>query len=232
MNAAILVAVFSVANSCVFSSSRLLASLAAQGQAPRHLAYVDRSGRPLVAIAVASAFGLLAFLYVSPAEIAAFTWLLALSGLSSLFTWGTICYSHIRFRKAWAQQGYSVDSLIYQSPVGTIGSWVGLFMIALVFMAQFWIAIDPIGGEGMGINDKITGFFEASLAVPVVLVFYGAYKLWYRTRWMKIGEIDLRTGRNEMDMGVLYRGIRIGRQRRETGMEEWPRWKRIYKLLC
>ncbi|TGO47544.1 hypothetical protein BCON_0273g00080 [Botryotinia convoluta] len=69
MNVVILIAVLSVANSCVFGSSRLLASLAAQGQAPRPLAYIDRKGRPLVAIAIASALGLLAYLYVSPAEV-------------------------------------------------------------------------------------------------------------------------------------------------------------------
>lgn len=232
MNAVILIAVLSVANSCVFGSSRLLASLAAQGQAPRPLAYIDRKGRPLVAIGIASAFGLLAYLYVSSVGNAAFTWLLALSGLSSLFTWGTICYSHIRFRKAWAQQGHTIDSLIYQSPVGTIGSWVGLIMIILVLIAQFWVAIDPIGSENMGINDKISNFFEAYLAMPVVLLFYGGYKLWYRTRWMAIGDIDLRTGRNEVDAGMLYRGTRGGWQGREMEIEEWPRWKRIYKLLC
>ncbi|KAF7871561.1 hypothetical protein EAF04_003668 [Stromatinia cepivora] len=230
MNAVILIAVISVANSCVFGSSRLLASLAAQGQAPRSLAYIDRKGRPLVAIAISLGFGLLAYLYVSSAGNSAFTWLLALSGLSSLFTWGTICYSHIRFRKAWAQQGHSTDSLIYQSPVGTIGSWIGLIMIVLVLAAQFWVAVDPIGDVNEGINDKISSFFEAYLAMPVVFLFYAGYKLWYRTRWMKIGVIDLRTGRNEVDAGLLYRGARG--QRGKTGMEEWPRWKRVYKLLC
>ncbi|ESZ98785.1 general amino-acid permease GAP1 [Sclerotinia borealis F-4128] len=69
MNAVILIAVLSIANTCVFGSSRLLASLAAQGQAPHPLAYIDRKGRPLVAIGIASAFGLLAYLYVSSAEM-------------------------------------------------------------------------------------------------------------------------------------------------------------------
>ncbi|APA09978.1 hypothetical protein SS1G_05757 [Sclerotinia sclerotiorum 1980 UF-70] len=230
MNAVILIAVLSVANSCVFGSSRLLASLAAQGQAPRYLAYIDRKGRPIIAVFISLAFGLLAYLYVSSIGNTAFTWLLALSGLSSLFTWGTICYSHIRFRKAWAQQGHRTDSLIYQSPVGTIGSWVGLIMIILVLAAQFWVAVDPIGDNNEGINDKISGFFEAYLALPVVLMFYAGYKLWYRTRWMKIEAIDLRTGRNDVDAGFLYRGSRG--QRWEMGMEEWPRWKKIYKLLC
>ncbi|TQS31754.1 hypothetical protein Golomagni_07953, partial [Golovinomyces magnicellulatus] len=62
MNAVILVAVLSVGNSAVFGSSRTLAALANLNQAPKILGYVDRKGRPLVAIIVASAVGLLAYL--------------------------------------------------------------------------------------------------------------------------------------------------------------------------
>ncbi|QSZ29500.1 hypothetical protein DSL72_004014 [Monilinia vaccinii-corymbosi] len=228
MNAVILIAVLSVANSCVFGSSRLLASLAAQGQAPLLLAYIDRKGRPVLAVALSSVFGLLAYLKVSSFGQAAFTWLLALSGLSSLFTWGTICYSHIRFRKAWAQQGHSLDSLIYQSPVGTTGSWVGLIMIVLVLAAQFWISIDPVESDSMGVKAKLSSFFAAYLAMPVVVVSYWGYKFRYRTRWVAIEEIDLRTGRNEFDAWGPFRGVRDGTQGREKGMK----WKRIYESIC
>src|SRR6201996_7795072 len=62
MNAVIMVAVLSVGNSSIFGSSRTLAALAEQGQAPRILAYIDRKGRPLVGILIASALGFLAFL--------------------------------------------------------------------------------------------------------------------------------------------------------------------------
>jgi len=62
MNGVILVSVISVGNSSVFGSYRTLAALAEQGQAPRIFAYVDRRGRPLVAILVASSVGFLAYL--------------------------------------------------------------------------------------------------------------------------------------------------------------------------
>lgn len=52
MNVVILIAVLSVGNSSIFGSSRTLAALADQGQAPKILGYIDRKGRPLVAIIV------------------------------------------------------------------------------------------------------------------------------------------------------------------------------------
>jgi len=61
MNVVILISVLSVGNSAVFGSSRTLAALADQGQAPKVLGYIDRKGRPLVAIGVAAVIGLIAF---------------------------------------------------------------------------------------------------------------------------------------------------------------------------
>ena len=59
MNVVILIAVLSVGNSSIYGSSRTLAALADRGQAPKILGYVDRSGRPLVAIIISSACGFL-----------------------------------------------------------------------------------------------------------------------------------------------------------------------------
>lgn len=36
-----------------------------------------------------------------------FNWLLALSGLSTIFTWLSINIAHIRFRAAWKAQGHT-----------------------------------------------------------------------------------------------------------------------------
>lgn len=61
-NVVILIAVLSVGNSSIYGSSRTIAALAEQKQAPRIFGYIDRAGRPLVAILFSSAWGLLAFL--------------------------------------------------------------------------------------------------------------------------------------------------------------------------
>lgn len=104
-------------------------------------------------------------------------WLLALSGLSTLFTWGSVClcqyvqpfltsptHSHkqssIRFRAAWKAQGHSIEELPYQAIGGTYGSWLGVTLIVLVLIAQFYVAIWPIG-ESVSGTAAAESFFSA-----------------------------------------------------------------------
>jgi amino acid transporter len=87
-NLIIMVTVLSVSNSSIYGSSRTLAALAERHQAPQTLAYIDRKGRPLVAILFTSVVGLIAYTAVLSAtgENQVFNWLLALSGVSSIVT--------------------------------------------------------------------------------------------------------------------------------------------------
>jgi amino acid transporter len=227
MNVVILISVLSVGNSSIYGSSRTLAALAEQGQAPRFLAYIDRKGRPLFSIIVASVLGLLCYVVAGGQETSstALNWLYSLSGLSSLFTWGSICLAHIRFRDAWKKQGHSLDELAFKSQVGVYGSWLGFILNVLVLIAQFWTAVWPIGYGDMTPSEIAESFFLAYLAAPIVLLFYIPYKFWYRTPFMRSSNIDLQTGRREMDTAELI----------EADRQEWltyPAWKRVYKTFC
>jgi amino acid transporter len=225
MNAVVMVAVLSVANSSMYGATRTLQALAEQGQAPRLLAFTDRKGRPLVCIAISIFCGLTAYLYVSPVSGQAFTWLLAMSGLSSIFTWGSICFAHIQFRKAWKAQGNHISDLVYASPIGVIGSYVGFIALILILVAQFWVAVSPSGSSASTPAEQVTNFFEAYLAFPVVILFYAFYKIRYRTKWVPASKIDLLTGRNE------FESEEVRRQWKED-KSEWPRWKVLFKTLC
>jgi amino acid transporter len=225
MNAVIMVAVLSVGNSSVYGSSRVLAALANQGQAPKILGYVDRKGRPMVGIAVASLIGALAYFAASDLRTEAFTWMLALSGLSSIFTWGSICLSHIRFRKAWCVQGHTLDELAFRSQPGVIGSWVGLAMNCIVLVAQFWTGFAPVGYADMSAKKRVRNFFEAYLAAPIVIICYIGYKLWYRTPFIRSKDMDLHTGIRELNIGLI-----LAEERAERAA--WPVWRKVYKLFC
>lgn len=141
-NAVITIAVLSVANSCTFGSTRTFQALAAQGMAPKILAYVDRKGRPLASVALQLGFALLAFINESPnVGDQFFNWLLALSGLGYFFTWGSICWAHLRFRRAWHYNGRSLDELPYVALFGVWGSVVGLTLNVLCLMATFYVSL-------------------------------------------------------------------------------------------
>ncbi|KAF2266330.1 amino acid permease [Lojkania enalia] len=224
-NAVIMIAVLSVGNSSIYGSSRTLAALAEQSQAPRIFAYIDRKGRPLVSIAFASALGLLSFLAATPRQKDAFTWMLALSGLSAIFTWSSICFAHIRFRKGWKRQGHSLDELAFKSQPGIWGSWIGLFFNMLVLVAQFWVAFSPLDYKDLSTRQLVENFFSIYLALPVTLLFYFPYKILNRTRIIRSYNMDLHTGIRELNIEQL-----IEEEREER--KNWPTWKKVYKFFC
>lgn len=207
MNVVIMIAVLSVGNSSIFGSSRTLAALAEQGQAPRAFAYIDRRGRPIVAILFASSLGFLAFLSASSKEEEAFLWMQALSGLSCIITWGSICLSHIRFRRAWKKQGHSLAELAFRSQAGVFGSWVGFSFNILVLIAQFWTGIAPVpnadGSRVAGTAALTKNFFAAYLAAPIVLICYVSYKIYCKTPFMRSKDMDLQTGIRDLNLQEL-----------------------------
>lgn len=226
-NVVILIAVLSVGNSSIYGSSRTLAALAEQGQAPRVLAYIDRKGRPLVAIGVASVLGLLCYVVAGGQKTAgtALDWLYSLSGLSSIFTWGSVCLAHIRFRRAWKKQGHTLDELAFRSQAGVIGSWIGFILNVLVLVAQFWTAGWEIGYGELSADTRAQDFFLNYLAAPVVIAFYIPYKIYFRTPFMRTADMDLVTGRRELDTHAMIEQDRAQRA-------QWPTWKRFYKFFC
>ncbi len=225
MNVVIMIAVLSVGNSSIYGASRTLAALAEQNQAPKALAYIDRKGRPLVSICVASVIGLLAFLGASNKAGEAFNWMLALSGLSTIFTWGSICLAHIRFRKGWRLQGHSLDELAFRSQPGVIGSWMGFIFNVLVLVAQFWTGFAPVGYASKSAGELVQNFFSAYLAAPIVILCYLVYKFWFKTPFIRSHMMDLQTGIRELNLAEL-----VAEERAERA--SWPKWKKAYKFLC
>lgn len=192
MNAVITISVLSVANSCTFGSTRTMQALASRGMGPKFLAYVDKHGRPIWCVAIQLAFGLLAFANeASKNGSTFFNWLLALSGIADFFIWGSICISHIRFRKAWKYHGHSVDELPFQAMFGVWGSFIGLTLAVLCLIASFYVAVWPVGDSPTAYY-----FFEQYLAAPLILVLYLFWKFWTREWYLltPIHEIDVNEG--------------------------------------
>ncbi|KAM0350723.1 hypothetical protein ACHAPU_003218 [Fusarium lateritium] len=226
MNAVILISLISVGNTAVYASSRTLAALAEQSLAPKVFAYIDRTGRPLIAIVCCGCMGLLAFSANSSIHNEIFNWLLAISGLSTLFTWGSICICHIRFRRAWKLSGFTVSQLAFKSQVGVWGSWVALFAYGVVLILQVWIAIDPIQPEDqepLSPGERAKNFFLQVLTIPIIFICYFVHKLWVGTTIVRGQDIDVHTGR---------RYLQVWNEEEEQARRKWPLWKRVYNHLC
>ncbi|CAM9014205.1 unnamed protein product [Wickerhamomyces anomalus] len=226
INVVIMIAVLSVGNSSVFGCSRTITSLAAQGFAPSFFTFVDRKGRPIYAVLLSLFVGLLCFVSASDKQGDVFDWLLALSGLSSVFTWGSACFAHIRFRAALKHQGRDPHTeLAYTSQCGVIGSWYGFILNVLILIAQFWVAAFPLKSKSTA-----DGFFKSYLAFPVVIAFYIFHKIWKKNwrLYVKVSEMDLDTGRAEHDLELLK--VEIAEEKAYIASK--PFYYRAYRFWC
>lgn len=203
-NVVVLVALLSIGNSAVYGFSRTILSLAEQGLAPKVFMYVDRCGRPLVGILVSATIGLLAFVSASPKQADVFNWLVAISALSTLFTWASCCIAHIRFRAAMKKQNRSLDELPYLSNTGVWGSWYATICLIVVLGLQFWTSLFPLGAK-----PNATVFFENYLGAVIVVVFYLAHKIYSRkfNTIVPLELMDLVTGRRENDIEKLQQEL-------------------------
>ncbi|KAK4106457.1 amino-acid permease inda1 [Parathielavia hyrcaniae] len=192
MNAVVTVAVISVANSCTFGSTRTMQALAEQGMAPKFLAYIDKHGRPLWCVVIQLAFGLLSYLGLASEGTTVFNWLLAISGLSYFFVWGSLCLTHIRFRYIWKAQGYTLDQIPYRPGLGVWGSWIGLGLNVLCLIATFYSSLYPSPNAVPNAED----FFMSYLAAPIILALYLGWKTYTRDwrLWIPAEEVDLLSG--------------------------------------
>jgi amino acid transporter len=223
MNVVICVSVVSIGISCVYGGSRTLTALAQQGYAPKLFTYVDRSGRPLYSVLFLLAWGPLAYVVVAPDGMTVFDWLLALSALAALFTWGSICLCHIRFRTAWHRQGRSMDRIPFKAFGGIYGSYMGLSLCVLILIATIYSAFIPPGGL-KGEKVSYERVLMNLLALPVVAVFWVAGYFWKKDGWLRIDQIDLDVGLREHDWDEInaYR----------AKVAAWPAWRRaIHKLM-
>ncbi|KAK5064913.1 hypothetical protein LTR84_000747 [Exophiala bonariae] len=227
MNAVILIAVLSVGNSSIYGASRTLAALADRGQAPKILGYIDRSGRPLVSIILCSSIGFLCYIVAAGPDTSteAFNWMIALSGLAAIFTWASICLCHIRFRQAWKAGGHTLDELAFRSQAGLIGSYIGFILNILVLIAQFWTGFAPVGYGEMTAGERVQNWFQVYLAAPLIIICYFGYKFARKTSIKRIRDIDIVSGRREMNLQAILAEER-------AIQAKWPWWKKVYRTVC
>lgn len=127
-----------------------------------------------------------------------------------MFTWGSICLAHIRFRAAWKHHGHTLDELPFKAIFGVWGSYVGLGLVILVLIAQFYTAIKPLTAYD---------FFQNYLAFPVVLTFYAGCYLYTRRGWLSLDNIDVDSGRRAIDWEA-HEALKAKKQ-------GWPVWRRV-----
>jgi len=137
MNAVVISAAISSANSNLYSTTRMLLSLARSGLAPAGLAAVGGNGVPFRALAVASTGVCAAILLALYAPAQAFLALYGTAVAGMLFIWIVILITFLRFRRALPADRLS--RLPIRMPAHRVAAWSGIAALIGIAMTSFFV---------------------------------------------------------------------------------------------
>jgi len=157
INVVVITAATSSCNSGIFSTGRMLWSLAQRGQGPRVFASLSREHVPAAAIHATAVLLLIgvALNYVVPEEV--FTWVTSVALVGTFWTWGIILVSHRNYRRAVAA-GRAAPAP-FRMPGAPFANWAVLaFLVAVscmlaldagtrvaLYVAPVWFALLGVG---------------------------------------------------------------------------------------
>ncbi|MFZ9035592.1 MAG: amino acid permease [Francisellaceae bacterium] len=184
VNAVIIAAVLSAANSCIYTSSRTLWYLARVNQAPKFLAQTNHKGTPIWGILFTSILGALFFLASFVGNGLIFNWLVNLISLCGYISWLSIAVGHLRFRRAYIAQGRSLEDLPYRSK---FFPYAPIIAIVAILVMMFGQEVELILAKEAGVIQ----FFSTYGCIILFAMLYLGYKIVNKTTLIPLEACDL-----------------------------------------
>ncbi|WP_278802350.1 amino acid permease [Bifidobacterium pullorum] len=159
LNFVCLTAVMSVYNSGLYANSRMLYSLARQGNAPAFLGRLNFHGVPVAAVLTSAAITVIAVVVVFVWPEFAFNYLMSIATISAIINWSMIMITEMKFRRVVAAGGSphdsalagksgreALDAIAFKLPAARVTPWVVLAFLAMIvvlmcFSASYRIAV-------------------------------------------------------------------------------------------
>ncbi|KAJ1938580.1 hypothetical protein EC988_007545, partial [Linderina pennispora] len=183
MNAVILTTVLSAGNSCIYIATRTLWNLAMHGQAPAVFRKVTKRGIPIWCLALSLGVATIIFLLSLIGDQVVYMWILSLSGVTGFAAWAGISFAHLRFRRAYVRQGFDVKDLPYTAILYPFGPAFCLVTIIIIIFGQGWTAF----ADGFDARSFVSSY----VSIPVIVILYGGWKYFKKTKWVRPEEADL-----------------------------------------
>ncbi|KAE8320555.1 amino acid permease/ SLC12A domain-containing protein [Aspergillus sergii] len=187
INALIVISVISAGNGSLYVASRTMLFMARNGKAPRFIGRTNSRGVPWVALIFSNIFTCIVFLTLSSSAGRIYSALITLAGVATFVVWAVICIAHIRFRKAMVVQGDDPSRLPFRAALYPYGTYFALgATIFLVFFQGYTAFLNPFS-----VDDFIINY----ILLPVFVMLVVGYKIWNKTKIVKLEEMDIWTGR-------------------------------------
>lgn len=170
VNAIILCSAWSAGNVFMFLASRSLYSLAASGNAPKLFTHSSKKGVPYWAVTACTVLTLLAYLNVSSSSGVVFNWLVNMINMAAFFSWITISFAYLRFRRALEVQGIDRSTFSYVSVCGKPGAYLCIIFFSIVGLLNGFYVFFPS-------EWSISDFMTAYIGTILFVVLYFGHKL-------------------------------------------------------
>ncbi|KAK2592669.1 hypothetical protein QQS21_009636 [Conoideocrella luteorostrata] len=191
INAVILTSAWSAGNSFFYASTRVLYSAALDGKAPAVLTW-EKFGVPFACVAATTALSCLVYLNVNNRSAEVFFWISNLSAVSTLIVWASVCYTYLRFYYGLRQQGVPRDTLPYRAP---LQPYLAYFSIVFCLIVALFNGFDAFFPGKFSAKTFVPPYID----IPIFLTLFLGYKLVKRTKFVKLSEMDLWSGKAEID---------------------------------
>ncbi|KAH6681126.1 amino acid permease [Plectosphaerella plurivora] len=198
INGCILVFIFSACNTDLYIASRTLYALASDRKAPSIFKRTNSKGVPIYALCTSALFCLLAFMNVSDSSTLVFGYFVNLTSILGLLTWMSILLSHIFWSRARKRQGLTDDMMPFVAPFGIWGSYVALFICAIVALTKNYDVFTRWNQEPFGVN-KYKTFITGYLGIPVFFGLFIGHKVFTKSTRVRSDEADFFSGKEIID---------------------------------
>ncbi|EME44004.1 hypothetical protein DOTSEDRAFT_88292 [Dothistroma septosporum NZE10] len=192
VNAVVITSAWSSSNQALLSGTRVLYALALKKQAPSVLLRTTSWGVPYVRVIVQTVFMFLAFMSLSDGALTVFYWFVDLTACGVLISWISILVNHQRLILAMKKQGIPMSALPWHNAWTAFSTPVALVLsVIILFTAGF-----STFTKG---NWSTSGFVSSYLDIPLVLTAFLLWKVFKKTRFVKLEDIPLQDVLDEIE---------------------------------
>lgn len=191
INAVILTSAWSAGNSFFYASTRVLYAAALDGKAPAILKW-ERFGVPYGCVAATTILSCLVYLNVNNRSAEVFFWISNLSAVSTLIVWASVSYTYLRFYYGLRAQGVPRETLPYRSPMQP---FLAYFSIVFCLIIAFFNGFDAFFPGKFSAKTFIPPYID----IPIFLSLFLGYKLIKKSKFVRLSEMDLWSGKAEID---------------------------------
>lgn len=175
-------------------------------------------GVPIYAMLLSFPFALLAFTTTHTSSFRIFLLLLNIASTASIIVWSTMALAFIRFFYAFKSRNLSRDDVAYpfKTPFQPYLAYIGFVGFAFLSILQGYTVF-------LKTNWNADNFISFYISPILFIVIYSLHKLLIGSRWVKSSEIDLDTGRREIERAEWEEDRKF-----EQNFLEWMRQRWYY----